>query len=87
MLSKTPPARRTHRPKALLIAKAELRPGVSARLRELLSSAQRAGAVRADVGYDDVKALTAVALMRPGVAAALDPVVAVVCDGLRARPT
>ncbi|MCK9895827.1 hypothetical protein [Frankia sp. AgB32] len=56
---------------------------VSARLRELLSRAQKAVTVRADVGHDAVKALTAVALTRPGDAATLDPVVAVSCDGLR----
>jgi AcrR family transcriptional regulator len=59
---------------------------VSARLRELFTGAQRAGAVRADVAYADVKALTAVALMRSGGAEELGPVIAVVCDGLRARP-
>jgi AcrR family transcriptional regulator len=59
---------------------------VSARLRELLARAQQAGAVRADVAYADVKALTTVALARPGGAAELDPVVAVICDGLRGRP-
>ncbi|MBL7491616.1 TetR/AcrR family transcriptional regulator [Frankia sp. AgB1.9] len=59
---------------------------VSARLRDLLNRAQETGAVRPDVAYADVKALTAVALMRTGGPDALDAVIAVLTDGLRARP-
>jgi AcrR family transcriptional regulator len=57
------------------------------RLRDLLARAQRAGAVRADVDYADVKALLAGCLARKGGSddAALDRVIAVVCEGLRTK--
>lgn len=54
------------------------------RLREMLARAQESGAVRTDVGYDDVKALLAGTMVRDGGPAALAPIVAVICDGLRA---
>jgi AcrR family transcriptional regulator len=57
------------------------------RLRELLARAQEAGAVRPDIDYADVKALLAGCLARDGGdGAALDRVIAVVCDGLRPTP-
>ncbi len=57
---------------------------VPGRLRDLLASAQRAGAVRPDVDPADVKALLAGCLARDASdGAALDRVIAVVCDGLR----
>lgn len=62
---------------------------VSGRLRAMLADAQRSGAVRPDVTYPDVKALMAGCLSRDAGdadGAALDRLVAVVCDGLRARP-
>ncbi|GAA5191520.1 TetR/AcrR family transcriptional regulator [Rugosimonospora acidiphila] len=61
---------------------------VSGRLRTMLASAQRAGAVRADITYPDVKALMAGCLSRDGDAPgpALDRLITVVCEGLRARP-
>jgi AcrR family transcriptional regulator len=57
------------------------------RLRDLLARAQRAGAVRDDVDYADVKALLAGCLARDGGGddAALDRVIAVVCEGLRTK--
>jgi AcrR family transcriptional regulator len=55
---------------------------VSGRLRDLLAAAQRAGAVRPDVAYPDVKALLAGCLTRD---AAQDAIIAVVRDGLRPR--
>jgi AcrR family transcriptional regulator len=57
---------------------------VSGRLRDLLARAQRAGAIRADVGFADVKALMAGCMSRAGGDAALDPIISVVCEGLRA---
>lgn len=61
---------------------------VLAALRELLASAQRAGAVRADVDAADVKALMAGCLARErgggADAAARDRMIAIVCEGLRA---
>ncbi|MBC6456569.1 TetR/AcrR family transcriptional regulator [Actinomadura sp. HBU206391] len=59
---------------------------VTGRLRELLACAQEAGAVRADVAYADVKALMAGCLSRDGGSAALDPIIAVICQGLRTVP-
>jgi AcrR family transcriptional regulator len=61
---------------------------VSRRLRELLVRAQAAGAVRADVDYPDVKALMTGCLARDGSRdpAALDRVIAVIGQGLRAAP-
>jgi AcrR family transcriptional regulator len=60
---------------------------VSGRLRDLLTRAQEAGTVRADVTYPDVKALMAGCLSRlDSDDAALDRLVTVVCEGLRARP-
>jgi AcrR family transcriptional regulator len=56
---------------------------VTGRLRDLLARAQRAGAVRPEIDDADVKALLAGCLGRDGDGAALDRVVAVVCDGLR----
>ena len=57
------------------------------RLRDLLARAQQAGAVRTDVDYADVKALLAGCLAREGGSddAALDRVIAVVCEGLRTK--
>ncbi|GAB2976248.1 TetR/AcrR family transcriptional regulator [Amycolatopsis acidiphila] len=52
---------------------------VSGRVRALLARAQRAGAVRSDVDYLDVKALMTACMARATPAA-----IAVVCDGLRA---
>jgi AcrR family transcriptional regulator len=58
---------------------------VAGRLRGLLAAAQQAGAVRPDVSYLDVKALMAGCLAREAAdAAGLDPVIAVICRGLRA---
>lgn len=57
---------------------------VSGRLRDLLARAQRAGAVRPEINDADVKALLAGCLARDGDGAALDRMVAVVCDGLAA---
>jgi AcrR family transcriptional regulator len=57
---------------------------VSGRLRDLLVRAQQAGAVRPEIDYADVKALLAGCLARGGDGAALDRMVAVVCDGLAA---
>jgi AcrR family transcriptional regulator len=62
---------------------------VTAGLRGLLSRAQKAGAVRDDVDYADVKALMTGCLSRAdggshADTAALERVTAVVCDGLRA---
>jgi AcrR family transcriptional regulator len=60
---------------------------VSGRLSTMLTRAQQAGEVRPDVGYQDVKALLAACLARDaGTAAALDPVIAVICQGLRPQP-
>ncbi len=57
---------------------------VPGRLRTMLARAQQSGDVRPDVGYLDVKALLAGCLARGAPdAAALDPVIAVVCQGLR----
>jgi AcrR family transcriptional regulator len=56
---------------------------VSGRLRTMLSNAQNAGAVRADVTYADVKALMAGCLAGAGDDAALHRLVTVVCAGLR----
>jgi AcrR family transcriptional regulator len=57
------------------------------RLGDLLARAQRAGALRDDVDYADVKALLAGCLAREGGSddAALDRVIAVVCEGLRPK--
>lgn len=58
---------------------------VSGRLRDLLAAAQRAGAVRPDVTYADVKALMTGCLARgaePG-DGGLERVITVVCRGLR----
>ena len=59
---------------------------VSGRLRDLLARAQQAGAVRPEADYTDVKALLAGCLARAGDGAALEPIIAVVCDGLRRQP-
>ena len=57
---------------------------VSGRLSTMLTRAQQAGDVRADVGYLDVKALLGACLARDAAdAAALAPVIAVICQGLR----
>ncbi len=57
---------------------------VSGRLHAMLARAQQAGDVRPDVGYLDVKALLAGCLAREVTdAAALDPVIAVISQGLR----
>jgi AcrR family transcriptional regulator len=57
---------------------------VTGRLRDLLARARHAGAVRPEIEYADVKALLAGCLARGGDGAALDRMVAVVCDGLAA---
>jgi AcrR family transcriptional regulator len=57
---------------------------VSGRLRAMLVQAQAAGAVRADITYPDVKALMAGCLAGGGDEAALQRLVTVVCEGLRA---
>lgn len=54
---------------------------VPGRTRELLAQAQQAGAVRADITYPDVKALMTGCMARRG--GPLEPVIGVVCDGLR----
>jgi AcrR family transcriptional regulator len=59
---------------------------LSGRLRDLLARAQQAGAVRPDVGYADVKALLTGGLTRQGDSAALEPIISVICDGLRVQP-
>jgi AcrR family transcriptional regulator len=57
---------------------------VSGRLNTMLTRAQQAGQVRADVGYPDVKALLAACLARDAAdAAALAPVITVICQGLQ----
>ena len=57
---------------------------VPGRLRTMLTRAQQAGDVRPDVGYLDVKALLAGCLARGAAdTAALDPVITVICQGLR----
>lgn len=53
------------------------------RLRDLLTRAQAAGAVRTDVGYDDVKALLAGTMSCD--AHTLEPILTVITDGLRPR--
>ena len=58
-------------------------------LGELLTRAQRAGAVRADVDLADVKALMVGCLARergPADRGARDRMIAIACDGLRATP-
>jgi AcrR family transcriptional regulator len=70
---------------------AALRAGhdVSGRLRDLLTAAQRAGTIRADITFPDVKALMAGCLARAADdrdGEALDRVIAVVCAGLRGGP-
>ncbi len=57
---------------------------VPGRLRDLLARAQQAGTVRPEIDYADVKALLAGCLARDGEGAALDRIIAVVCDGLAA---
>lgn len=52
------------------------------RLGDLLDGAQRAGAVRADVALADVEALMVACMTRED---ALEPIIAVVTDGLRAE--
>ena len=59
---------------------------VSGRLRDLLTRAQQDGAIRADVGFADITALLAGCLTRDGGDAALDPMIEVICQGLRAAP-
>jgi AcrR family transcriptional regulator len=59
---------------------------VSAKVRELLDRAQQAGAVRADIGPADVKALMTGCLSRAGNDTALDAIIDVICQGLRANP-
>jgi len=60
---------------------------VSGRLSTMLARAQQAGDVRADVGYPDVKALLGACLARDAAdAAALAPVITVICQGLRPQP-
>jgi AcrR family transcriptional regulator len=56
---------------------------VSARLRDLLARAQRAGTVRRDLTYADVKALMTGCLASAGDRAGLDRVIAVVVAGIR----
>jgi AcrR family transcriptional regulator len=60
---------------------------VSGRVRDMLTRAQQAGAVRADITFADIKALTAGCLARVTASAddvALDRMISVVCAGLRA---
>ncbi|WP_432872091.1 TetR/AcrR family transcriptional regulator [Microbispora rosea] len=52
------------------------------RLQELLAAAQESGAVRPDVGYSDVRALISACMARKD---PLEPILAVVADGLSAR--
>lgn len=60
---------------------------VSGRLSTMLTRAQQAGDIRADVGYLDVKALLGACLARDAAdAAALAPVITVICQGLRPQP-
>lgn len=62
---------------------------VSGRLHAMLKAAQRAGAVRSDVTFADVKALMNGCLARetdPADTGARDRVITVVCDGLREQP-
>jgi AcrR family transcriptional regulator len=56
---------------------------VSGRLNAMLTRAQQAGDIRSDVGYPDVKALLGACLARD--AAALAPVITVICKGLQPR--
>jgi AcrR family transcriptional regulator len=56
---------------------------VAGRMRAMLTRAQEAGKIRADVTYADVKALLTGCLARDGDAASLEPIVAVVSQGLR----
>ncbi|MEU7915852.1 TetR/AcrR family transcriptional regulator [Microbispora bryophytorum] len=63
---------------------------VTGRLRTMLVAAQDAGAVRPDVTYQDVKALMTGCLSRDvddTHGTALNRLVTVVCEGLRARPS
>ncbi|GII56225.1 TetR family transcriptional regulator [Planotetraspora thailandica] len=63
---------------------------VSGRLRTMLAAAQEAGTIRADITYADVKALMAGCLSRDVDDTddiALNRLIAVVCDGLRTRPS
>jgi AcrR family transcriptional regulator len=66
---------------------AEALAGAGYDLDAAAARAQRAGAVRDDVDYADVKALLAGCLAREGGSddAALDRVIAVVCEGLRPK--
>jgi hypothetical protein len=57
---------------------------VSGQLRDLLERAQQAGAVRTDVAYLDVKALMTGCMSGEDSGTGLDPLIAVVCAGLRA---
>jgi AcrR family transcriptional regulator len=62
---------------------------LAGKLRNLLARAQRAGAVRTDIDYADVKALMAGCLARAGGdgnEAALTRMIAVVREGLRTEP-
>jgi AcrR family transcriptional regulator len=56
---------------------------VSGRLRDLLTRAQRAGAVRPDVAYLDVKALMTGCMSRAEDGPELSPIIRVITDGLR----
>jgi AcrR family transcriptional regulator len=56
---------------------------ISGRLQHFLTTGQRAGTVRADVTYPDVKALMNGCLSRGGGADALDRVITVVITGMR----
>jgi AcrR family transcriptional regulator len=60
---------------------------VSGKIRELLEQAQRDGTIRADITQADIKALMNGCLIRGGTAEQLAPIIAVVCDGLRAKPS
>jgi AcrR family transcriptional regulator len=54
---------------------------VSGKLSAMLSAAQRAGAVRSDIAYADIKALMLACMAREG---GLDPLLAVITQGLHA---
>ncbi|WP_169983938.1 MULTISPECIES: TetR/AcrR family transcriptional regulator [unclassified Microbispora] len=55
------------------------------RLQELLAAAQKSGDVRADVSYPDIRALMSACMARRE--DSLEPILAVVTDGLRRGPT
>ncbi|WP_433721747.1 TetR/AcrR family transcriptional regulator [Actinoplanes sp. CA-051413] len=58
-----------------------------AAMTDLLSRAQQAGTVRADVDTTDIKALIAGCIARDDDGAAQQRMIEIACDGLRPRPT